>query len=70
MNTENLTYTQAFEQLQKIIAKMESSQMQVDELSENIKTATTLIKICKDKLSSIEVDVNELIKDIEKQNIN
>ncbi len=70
MDTENLTYTQAFEQLQKIIAKMESSQMQVDELSENIKTATTLIKICKDKLSSIEVDVNELIKDIEKQNIN
>ncbi len=70
MNTENLTYTQAFEQLQKIIAKMESSQMQVDELSENIKTATALIKICKDKLSSIEVDVNELIKDIEKQNIN
>ncbi|MGP1514907.1 MAG: exodeoxyribonuclease VII small subunit [Bacteroidales bacterium] len=69
MKGENLNYTEAYKQLQQIILKMESSQMQVDELSDNIKKATNLIHICKEKLTIIESDVNSLIQDIEKQNI-
>lgn len=62
---EKITYTKAYEELQEIISRMENGQMSVDELSENIKKATTLIGICKQKLKNIEVDVNKLILDIE-----
>ncbi len=62
---EEITYTKAYAELQEIISRMENGQMSVDELSENIKKATTLIGICKQKLKNIEVDVNKLILDIE-----
>ncbi len=62
---EEITYTKAYAELQEIISRMENGQMSVDELSENIKKATMLIDICKQKLKNIEVDVNKLILDIE-----
>ena len=69
MEEDKLTYTQAYGQLQEIVSQMENGQMQVDELGENIKKAMDLIAVCKQKLGSIEVDVNALIENIEKQNI-
>ncbi|MBO6117706.1 MAG: exodeoxyribonuclease VII small subunit [Bacteroidales bacterium] len=69
MEDTNITYTQAYQQLQELVEKMENSQIQVDELSENIKKAGELIAICKNKLKTVETDVEALIKDIEQQNI-
>lgn len=66
MITEELTYTQAYSMLQEIISRMENGDLQVDELSENIRTANELMKICKQKLTTIETDVDKLIKEIEK----
>lgn len=69
MEEQELTYEQACERLKAIISKMENGQMQIDELSENIKQAEQMISFCKDKLKKVEVDVEKLIADIEKQNI-
>ena len=69
MEKDKLNYTQAYEQLQEIVSRMENGQMQVDELGKSIKDAMDLIAVCKQKLNSIEVDVNALIENIEKQNI-
>ena len=61
---ENLTYTEAFEQLQQIVKQMEDADISVDDLADNIKTATQLIKICKDKLTKTEEEVNKTIAEL------
>jgi exodeoxyribonuclease VII small subunit len=58
-------YTQAFEELQKIVAEIENGKISVDELSEKVKRATELIVICKAKLTTTEENVNKILKDIE-----
>jgi Exonuclease VII small subunit. len=61
---ENLTYTEAFEQLQQIVKQMENADISVDDLAENIKTATKLIKVCKDKLTKTEEEINKTISEL------
>ena len=61
---KEITYTEAFEQLQEIVHKMENADISVDELSDNIKKASQLIKICKDKLTKTEEEVNKTIAEL------
>lgn len=61
---EEITYTEAFEQLQQIVKQMENADISVDDLSDNIKTASKLIKICKDKLTKTEEEVNKTISEL------
>lgn len=61
---EELTYTKAFEQLQTIVTQMENADISVDDLSENIKKASKLIKICRDKLTKTEEEVNKTIAEL------
>ncbi len=63
MKERNLTYTEAFEELQEILKKMENADISVDELSEKIKRASFLIKICKDKLFRTEEEINTIINE-------
>ena len=62
---ENPTYTAAYEELQQIVSDIEEGQISVDELSEKVKRAALLIKICKAKLSSTEEDVNKILKELD-----
>jgi len=58
-------YTAAFEELQHIVSEIENGEISVDELSEKVKRATELIRICKLKLTSTEEDVTKILKDLE-----
>ena len=62
---EKPTYTEAFEELQRIVSEIEEGRITVDELSAKVKRAAFLIKICKNKLSSTEEDVNKILKELE-----
>jgi exodeoxyribonuclease VII small subunit len=57
-------YAEAFEELQTIVAEIENGEISVDELSEKVKRATILIKICKAKLTTTEEDVARILKDL------
>jgi len=59
-------YTEAFEELQEIVLEIEQGEISVDALSEKVKRAAILIKICKAKLSSTEEDVARILKELEK----
>jgi exodeoxyribonuclease VII small subunit len=63
--SENPGYTEAYEELQQIVSEIEEGQISVDELSEKVKRAALLIKICKAKLSSTEEDVNKILKELD-----
>ena len=59
-------YTEAFEELQEIVSEIEGGDISVDELSSKVKRAAMLIKICKNKLSATESDINQILMEIEK----
>jgi exodeoxyribonuclease VII small subunit len=61
---EIINYTKAFEELQIIVSEIEHGEISVDELSEKVKRAVTLIKICKEKLVSTEDTVIEVLKEL------
>jgi exodeoxyribonuclease VII small subunit len=62
---DTMKYTEAFEELQRIVAEIETGQISVDELSQKVKRATELIRICKLKLTTTEEDVTKILKDLE-----
>jgi exodeoxyribonuclease VII small subunit len=59
-------YTEAFEELQGIVLEIEQGEISVDDLSEKVKRAAILIKICKAKLTHTEEDVASILKELEK----
>jgi exodeoxyribonuclease VII small subunit len=60
-------YTEAYEELQVIVTEIERGNISVDELSEKVKRAALLIRICKAKLSATEGDVNQILKELESE---
>jgi exodeoxyribonuclease VII small subunit len=63
--SDEIKYTEAFEELQQIVLDIEEGEISVDELSIKVKRAAQLIKICKTKLATTEEDVNEILKELE-----
>lgn len=57
-------YTEAFEELQQIVQDIEEGEISVDELSVKVKRAAVLLKICKEKLTATEEDVNQILKEL------
>lgn len=67
---EKINYTEAFEELQTIVSEIEQGEISVDELSEKVKRAAQLIKICKSKLTTTEEDVNKILKELDTASTN
>ncbi|MDI9338018.1 MAG: exodeoxyribonuclease VII small subunit [Alphaproteobacteria bacterium] len=65
MNNSNLTYSQAYTALQNIVNKIEKGDIEIDELSTEIKNAMQLFEICQAKLTSTELDIQEIMNQIQ-----
>lgn len=63
--SEKISYTEAFDELKSLIQDIEDGEISVDELSIKVKRASVLLKICKEKLTSTEEDVNQILKELE-----
>ena len=63
-----INYQKAFDELQDIVSDMEDGQINVDELAQKVKRASELIRICKNKLTATEGDVQKILKELEAQN--
>jgi exodeoxyribonuclease VII small subunit len=46
-------------QLEAIVRKMESNELDIDEIAAQLKTAQRLIKFCRDKLTKTEAELLE-----------
>ena len=62
---ENKSYTKAIEELEKIVSEMENEDISVDELSQKVKRAAELIRICKTVLYQTEEEVNSVLKSMQ-----
>ncbi len=67
--TEEINYTDAYNELQKIVSEMENSGIPIDELDVRIKRASELLKICKDKLFKTEKNVKDILEEIKNYSV-
>lgn len=58
-------YGKAVKKLDEIIRKIESEEIDVDELGDRVKEAVDLIKICKLKIEKAEMDVKQAVDGFE-----
>lgn len=58
----NYTYEAAFKELQEIVQQIELGDVDIDQLSDYIKRASTLVKLCEAKLTETEEEVQNLLK--------
>ena len=56
-----MTYTEAIDRLNEIMQQMESGELDVDALTETLKEARQLLAFCKEKLHTIEQDVQQIM---------
>lgn len=66
MTVKNLTYTEAITELEQIVSEIEDAFVSVDVLSSKVKRAAELLQFCRNKLTSTEQEVNEVLKSFEK----
>ena len=58
-----MKYEEARRLLGYIVAKMENDELDIDSLSQQLKTAQRLIKTCKDKLTKADEDIKAILDD-------
>lgn len=65
MTKKKLTYQDAINQIEEILAGIENEELDVDVLAENVKEVSSLIKFCKDKLHKTELEVEKIIEEMD-----
>ncbi|MBR2776233.1 MAG: exodeoxyribonuclease VII small subunit [Prevotella sp.] len=58
---KQLKYEEAFAELQSITRKMENDELDIDQMSEQLKRAQELIKFCKDKLTKTDEEIKKIL---------
>ena len=56
-----MKYEEAMRQLQEIVRKMENDELDIDQMSDHLKKAQELIKICRDKLTKTDEEIQKLL---------
>lgn len=61
---ENLTYSQAKNELEEIVKSIESEELDVDKLTVKVQRAAELIAFCKEKLTKADEDLQRILDEI------
>ena len=56
------TDSDEMKRLEEIVRKIESGEMDIDSLAENLKEAKQLVAFCKGKLQHVEDEVNKIME--------
>ncbi|MEA4904769.1 MAG: exodeoxyribonuclease VII small subunit [Petrimonas sp.] len=59
-----LTYSQAKQELEKIVSAIESGELDVDALTEKVKRASELIAFCKEKLTKTDEELQRILENL------
>lgn len=61
--TESIKYEEAVERLEHIVNAMEQGELDIDTLSQQLKQAKQLIKLCRERLTKTENEVKQILDD-------
>ncbi|WP_064975316.1 exodeoxyribonuclease VII small subunit [Alistipes provencensis] len=62
MAKKELAYAEAMAEIEKILARLRSEEMDVDSLAAEVKRATELIASCKERLRKAEEEVTKILE--------
>ena len=65
MTVKKVTYSEAILEIEAILEKIENEELDVDELAEKVKRVSALLKICKNKLTRTNEQVEQILKEME-----
>ena len=60
---QQTTFEEATARLEAIVRRMEDGQLNLDEITSQLKEAKQLVKFCRDKLTKTDKEVNDILKD-------
>lgn len=60
--TTAIKYSDAIREIEQILEKFRSEQLDVDTLANEVKRATELIAACKSRLKEVEGEVNKILE--------
>lgn len=60
---KDIPFEQALEELEKLVDEMEQGELPLDDMIKHFERGTTLSKLCRQKLSSLEKKIEILVKD-------
>ncbi len=63
MSKEEMKYEKAVSELEEIVDKMERDELDINQLSEQLKRAKVLVKLCKDKLTKTDEEIKKLLSE-------
>jgi exodeoxyribonuclease VII small subunit len=58
---KEIKYEAALAELQSIVNKMENNELDIDQMSDQLKRAQELIKLCKDKLTKTDEEIKKIL---------
>ena len=63
MENNEMKYEKAVCELEEIVDKMERDELDIDQLSEQLKRAKVLVKLCKDNLTKTDEEIKKLLSE-------
>ncbi|MFQ7113776.1 exodeoxyribonuclease VII small subunit [Hallella bergensis] len=56
-------YEEAIRQLEDIVEKLENNKLDIDEMSKQLKKAQQLIKLCKERLTKTDAEIQKILSE-------
>ena len=61
--TKEINYEEAVRQLENIVQRMENEELDIDELTTELKNAQKLNKLCKARLTKVDADIKKILEE-------
>jgi exodeoxyribonuclease VII small subunit len=66
--TQEMRFGAAVEELESILGRIESEEIDIDDLAEELKKAAALLELCRGKIRRAEVEVTQIVQSLEEEN--
>ena len=63
-SSKQTDYSAALAELEEILKELESDKVNVDRLAEQVKRASELIQICREKITAAKVEVEQVVANL------
>jgi len=64
MDKKTVTYKMAIEEIEAILKKIESQELDVDDLAAKLKRVNELVRLCKEKLHTADKEVEKILNEM------
>jgi exodeoxyribonuclease VII small subunit len=68
MAKAEISYQDAVREIEDIITKIESGELNVDQLTDKVKRASFLLDICRKKLKTVDEEISRIIEGMKEDN--